>query len=168
MSVGGGLVPSATSPTIGTVHRTLTFIPVDASFEPSLEPPSVAQLCAQTATSKESSALGFNSAILHLDAVAAHARLSAALVPDRSASAMTPGSPSSPPDGGIEPETFEPSLRASVTSNPPKGCAVMPVPSALTYDSFSVHVRMNDIARAASSLTSPSVSRAHRGCRTST
>jgi len=40
MSVGGGLVPSATSPTIGTVHRTLTFIPADASFEPSREPPS--------------------------------------------------------------------------------------------------------------------------------
>ena len=107
MSVGGGLVPSATSPTIGTVHRTLTFIPVDASFEPSLEPPSVAQPCAQTATSKESSALGFNSAILHLDAVAAHARLSTALVPDRSVSVMTPGD-----DGGAKPaETFEePSL----------------------------------------------------------
>ena len=108
MSVGGGLVPSATSPTIGTVHRTLTFIPVDdPSLEPSLEPPSVAQPCAQTATSKESSALGFNSAILHLDAVAAHARLSTALVPDRSVSVMTPGD-----DGGAKPaETFEePSL----------------------------------------------------------
>mgnify|MGYP004248420311 CR=1 FL=1 len=88
MSVGGGLVPSATSPTIGTVHRTLTFIPVDASFEPSLEPPSVAQPCAQTATSKESSALGFNSAILHLDAVAAHARLSAALAAQQHGPAM--------------------------------------------------------------------------------
>lgn len=100
MSVGGGLVPSATSPTIGTVHRTLTFIPADASFEPS-------QLCAQTATSRESSALGFNSAILHLDALAAHARLSTALVPDRSVSVMTPGD-----DGGAKPaETFEePSL----------------------------------------------------------
>ena len=102
MSVGGGLVPSATSPTIGTVHRTLTFIPADASFEPSREPPS-----AQTATSRESSALGFNSAILHLDALAAHARLSTALVPDCSVSVMTPGD-----DGGAKPaETFEdPSL----------------------------------------------------------
>ena len=89
MSVGGGLVPSATSPTIGTVHRTLTFIPADASFEPSREPPS-----AQTATSRESSALGFNSAILHLDAVASHAHLSTALVPDRSVSCLLYTSPS--------------------------------------------------------------------------
>mmetsp|Transcript_121 Transcript_121/g.543 ORF Transcript_121/g.543 Transcript_121/m.543 type:complete len:263 (+) Transcript_121:141-929(+) len=156
MSAGGGLAPSATSPTIGTVQRTLTFIAGDASFDPSpFSPQSLAQLCAQTATSKESSALGFNSAILHLDDVAAHARLSTALVPDRSVSVMTPGggspfSPFSPPDGGIEPATFEPSLR-SVTSNPPNGCAAMPVPSALTYDSFSVHVRMNVVARASSS-----------------
>ena len=94
--------------------------------------------------SNESSPRGFNSAILHLRSVAAHARLSASLVPDRSVSVMRP--PSLPT--GLEPRT---SPFPNDTSNHPNGCAAMPVPSALTYDSFSVHVRMNDAALAVSS-----------------